>query len=129
MCAFNLICLDDLCAYMLIESLNYILITQPPPRICYYQELNYTIIVSPLNYSNESDTWFIEFGPFHHRGNGTVKHDITSEKLIANEEYSLQLVLATYFDTVTVGNHYFGEQHSMYTINLVYIKVGSQYYC
>ena len=87
-------------------------ITQPPPRICYYQELNYTITVSPLNYSNESDTWFIEFGPFHLHGNDTMQHDITSEKLVVNEEYSLQLVLATYFDTVTVGNHSFGKQRS-----------------
>ena len=87
-----------------------ITITQPPPRICYYQELNYTIIVSPLNYSNESDTWFIEFGPFHHHGNGTVKHDITSEKLIVNEEYSLQLVLVTYFDTISFFNRAGGSK-------------------
>ena len=72
--------------------------------------MNYSIIISALNYSNESDNWPIEFGPFHHHGNNTMINDIRSEKLKVNEGYTMQLVLVTYFDRITFVNHSFGEQ-------------------
>ena len=67
---------------------------QLPSTICYYQDLNYTIIIGGIN---ESD--IVELGPFYHQGPGSVQHDIESVKLIRNKEYSVTIVVSTYYNS------------------------------
>ena len=76
--------------------------------ICDYQDVNYTIIVDSMNESN-----IIELGPYHHRGSGTVKHDVMSDRLIRDKEYSVKVVLFTYIYMVMSRNYSFSMSSSM----------------
>ena len=55
---------------------------------------------------NESS--ITELGPFHQQGSGIVNHEIVSDRIIKDEEYSVRVVLFTYLHTVVSKNYSFG---------------------
>ena len=81
---------------------------QLPMSMCDYQELNYTIIFDSINESS-----LMEEGPFYHRGPGTLMHDIVSDKLVRDEEYSVYAVISDYSNPNstrrTQNESYFGK--------------------
>ena len=71
--------------------------------ICDHQDVNYTIIIDSMNESS-----IIELGPFHQQGPGTVNHEIVSNKIIKDEEYSVKVILFTSLHTVVSKNYSLG---------------------
>jgi hypothetical protein len=55
---------------------------------------------------NESS--ITELGPFHQQGSGRVDHEVVSDRIIKDEEYSVRIVLFTYLYTVKSKNYSFG---------------------
>lgn len=56
--------------------------------ICDHQDINYTIIIDSMNESS-----ITERGPFHQQGSGRVDHEVVSDRIIKDEEYSARIVL------------------------------------
>lgn len=63
---------------------------QLPPPECTDQEVNYSIIIVDNNESSSESMQL--YGPYHHVGAGTVKHNIDSG-LQKNKEYSAHIVV------------------------------------
>ena len=79
--------------------------------ICDHQDINYTIIVDSMNETN-----IVEAGPFCRVGPGKVQHDIVSERLMRDEEYSVRVILVTYSHTVTSNNYSFSTLVAVYCL-------------
>ena len=56
--------------------------------ICDHQDINYTIIIDSMNESS-----IAELGPFHQQGSGRVDHEVVSDRIIKDEEYSARIVI------------------------------------
>ena len=56
---------------------------------------------------NESS--IAELGPFHQQGSGRVDHEVVSDRIIKDEEYSARVVLFTSMHTVVSRNYSFSK--------------------
>ena len=72
---------------------------QLPSPVCTDQDVNYSIVIVENNESNSMQ----RYGPYHHIGAGTVKHNIDSG-LQKNKEYWVHIVVEIPHN-VTVASH------------------------